>query len=142
MVYLVVLGELALEQRPDKDQVEYQSGQDDGRYEDFEGDVVAKAMEGPRRPYSKCAVEETHVPVGLDGVGDSRRVVGTELPDRVDLSESTEQRGDAADDEEESCGLGDEDRVHRRADDVLLGATAAGELRVLLANQQEEVRTH
>ena len=95
VVDLVVLREPSFERRPSEDHVEDDARQDDRRYQDLERDGVAPTMERPRRPYSKCAVEEAHVPVRLDGVGDARRVVGTELPDRVDLREGAEQRGDA-----------------------------------------------
>jgi hypothetical protein len=44
------------------------------------------------------------------------------------------------DHEQEAGGLGHEDREHRRADHVVLGSALAGELGVLLAHQQPEVR--
>src|SRR5664280_1564982 len=112
VVRLMVLGETALERRPHEDQVEDETGQDERRNERLEGDRVAKTMEAPRRPYSKRPVEEAHVPVRLDGVADARRVVRAELPDRVDLGEGAEQRGDAADNEQVTSGLGHEDREH------------------------------
>ena len=51
---------------------------------------MAEARELPRREDSQRAVQESHVPVGLHGVGDARRVVRPELPDRVDLRERAE----------------------------------------------------
>ena len=102
--------------------------------------VWPEGRELPRRHDAQGAVEPAHVPVGLHGVGDLGRVVGAELPDRVDLGEGTEQRRRRRHHEEEAGGLGHEGREHRRADHVVLGAALARELGVLLAHQQAEVR--
>ena len=111
----------------------------DGRNEDFKGEGVTKAGPLPSREDSKRPVEPTHVPVGLHGIADFRRVIGSELPDRVDLSEPSEQRRDARDQEDETGGLGREDRHHRSANDVLFCPTLALELGVLLGNKEYQV---
>ena len=119
---------------------EDEAGEHHRGQEHLEGDGVPEAGELPRRHDAQGAVEPAHVPVGLHGVGDLGRVVGAELPDGVDLGEGPEQRRGRRHHEEEPGGLGHEGREHRRAHHVVLGAPLAGELRVLLAHQQAQVR--
>jgi hypothetical protein len=68
-----------------------------------------------------------------------RGLVGSELPDRVDLQQPAHQAQDAGDHREERAGLDREHRHHPHADDIRLGATGAGELGVLLEPHQREV---
>ena len=84
-------------------------------------------------------VGPAHVPVGLGAGRDLGRVVGAEAPDRVDRHQPAHQGQDTEDDEEEPAGLGGVDREHREADDVLLGASGPGPLRVLVVDEQQHV---
>ena len=103
---------------------------------------MAEGRELPGGPNTQGTVEEAHIEVGLHGVGNTRRVVEAELPNRVDLGEGAEQGNHATDHEQETRRLGHEDREHGRTHDIVLRPSLTGELRVLLANQQEQVRAH
>ena len=88
------------------------------------------------------ALGDAHVPVGLGAGGDLRRVVGPVLPDRVDGQQPTHQCEGAEHHEEEARRLGEVDREERVADHVPLGAAGPGPLRVLVVDDQEQVRCH
>ena len=85
------------------------------------------------------AVGPAHVPVRLRPGRDLRRIVGAELPHRVDRQQRAHDGGDAEDDEEEPARLGGVHRQHGVADDVLLRAAGPGPLGVLVEHQQQHV---
>ena len=85
------------------------------------------------------AVGPAHVPVGLRAGRHLGRVVGAELPHRVDRQQAAHEGDDAEDHEEEPTGLGGVHGQHRVADDVLLGAAGPGPLRVLVVDEQQHV---
>ena len=96
----------------------------------------------PVRCDTDSTLEPTHVPVRLGSSGDLARVVGAELPDRVDLHEGAHEGQDAEDHEEEATGLGGIHREQRVAHDVLLRPSGARVLGVLVVHDQGEVRGH
>ncbi len=100
---------------------------------------MAERVELPRRPDTGQALGPHHVEVGLAACRHLGRFVGAELPDRVDLQQAPHQAEDAGGHREERAGLDREDRHDPHADDVLLGATRAGELGVLLEPHQRKV---
>ena len=93
----------------------------------------------PWRNEPQRAVGEADVPVGLRSRRHRRRVVRSVGPDRVDLEQRGNQHDHAEDDEEESTGLRCEHRHDRHTDDVVVGAAGAGELGVLVDDQQQHV---
>ena len=89
--------------------------------------------------HAQGAVEPADIPVGLRPSGDLIGRERPEEPDRVDRDESADEGDDAEHDEEEAAGLGHVHRHQRVADDVVVGATRPGELRVLLRPHHHEV---
>ena len=94
----------------------------------------------PARHDTDQAFGEAHVPVGLGAGGHLVRTVRAERPDRVDRGDRRDDRDDTEDQEEEASGLGHVDREQRHADDVLVGLSGARELRVLVVEDQDQVR--
>ena len=116
--------------------------QDRDRHEDVERHRVAEPHDLPvRRHQTQRAVREADVPVGLGTGGDRGGVVRAVVPDRVDREQRRDEGEDAGDDEEEATGLRGERREDRDADDVLVGLARAGELRVLVDDDEHEVDT-
>ena len=105
----------------------------------FQRDRVVEDVRLPVGHDPQRAVRPAHVPVGLGARGHLGRVVGPELPHRVDGQQAAHQRRDAEDDEEEPAGLGGVHGQHREADDVLLRAAGAGPLGVLVVDEQQHV---
>ena len=69
-------------------------------------------------------------------------VIGTEFPDRVDLKEGAHESQHAKDHEKETAGLGRVYRKQRVTHDILLGASGARVLSVLVVDDQREVSGH
>ena len=93
----------------------------------------------PRGEQAGRAVEEADVEVGLRSGRHLSGVVGPVKPNRVDLSQPAEGGADREHDEEEATGLGRVCGVHPLAADRRLGLARAGELGVLLLDQQAHV---
>ncbi len=137
VVVCIVAGELLLDPRVGEHQAE-DDGHDQHDPVRHRHRVVAQ-VELPRREQTYQTVGPHHVDVGLRSGRHLCRVVRTDVPDRVDLEDARHDRQDAGDEGEHRAGLGGEDRHDADADDVLLGAAGAGELRVLLVPDQREV---
>ena len=116
------------------------AGEDHGGEEDLEGDGVPEGGALPGRHDAQGAVEPAHVPVGLHGVGDLRRVVGAELPDGVDLANAPSSAVAAVTMKRKPVVLAMKVGNIGEPTRVVLGAPFAGELGVLLVHQQAEVR--
>ncbi len=136
-----VAGGPALDPRVQGQHAEEKPWQDDGRDEDVERQREAADHELEHAGHdAQSAVDEQHVPVGLGSRGDGGRVVRPVVPHRVDLEHRCEQRDHTKHHEEEPTRLG---RVHgeqRKAHHVLVSATAARVLGVLVQEDQEQVQ--
>ena len=135
----VVAGELLLQERVGDQQGEDQAHTDS--HPDTLRDGVSEEVELPRRPQPDQTVGPHHVEVGLAARRHLGRVVGAQVPDRVDLQQATHQTQDAHRDGEERAGLDGEHRHDAHTDHVGLGAAGAGELGVLLEPDQGQVHT-
>ncbi len=134
-----VAGHLALDHRVERQGREHEPRNDHGRPEERRDGVVAGQVDVPRREDPGRSVEEHDVPVRLGRRGHLGRVVGPPQPHRVDLHESTEGRAHTEDDEQQPRRLAREGGEEAVAHDVVLGATRAGELGVLLLDEDQQV---
>jgi hypothetical protein len=137
IVVRVVTGEPLLQERIDDQQDENQAH--DQRHPDGGGNGVVPEVELPRRPDAGEALGPHHVEVGLRTGRHLRWLVGTQVPDRVDLQQPAHEAQHTDDGGEKRAGLDGEHRHHAHADDVVLGAARAGELGVLLEPHQPEM---
>ena len=96
----------------------------------------------PVRGDTHSALKPAHVPVRLGSGRYLTRVIGAELPDRVDLKERAHESQHAEDHEEETTGLGRVYRKQRVTDDIFLGASGPRVLGVLVVDDQREVSGH
>ena len=143
VVLTIVLGEPPLDPGPREHEDEYQ-GHGNQREQDVQGNRPSQDVPFPvERPFARhqaqTAVRETHVPVRLGPGLHGGRVVRAVVPDRVDGRGARNGRQDAEHDEEEATGLGRVDGTDREADHVVLGASRAGELGVLVHHDHEQV---
>ncbi len=139
VVLPLVAGHPGLDERVDRHRAHHQAGQDEPGHEDVPADGVAPQVRLPVGHRPQGAFQEADIPVRLGTGADLVRIVGTVEPHRVDLGYATQQGADAEDDEEEAAGLGHVHRHEREADDVLVGLARAGELGVLLDDDEHEV---
>src|SRR6202011_3733547 len=86
------------------------------------------------------ALEPAHVPVGLRGCGDRGRSERSVEPDGGDLCQACQRGADAEDDREQPDTLGRVCGPQTGADNVVFASPATGELAVLLAPEDAEVR--
>ncbi|CAB4979625.1 unannotated protein [freshwater metagenome] len=125
--------------------VECQASEEDARHDDSRNqDVPADGPPVeeiclPVRHDAKRTVEEAHVPVRLRTSADLIWHERPEDPDWVNGDETTDERDDAEDDEEEAACLCHVDRQERVPDDVLIRAARTRELGVLLGPDEHEV---
>ena len=140
VVVALVAGDPALEEGEEHQDDEHQRRHQQDRDQHVPRDRVAEDHRLHARGHdAQQSVGPPHVPVGLRARRHLGRVVGTELPDRVDRQQPAHEGDDAEDHEEEATGLGGVHGQHRVADDVLLGASGPGPLGVLVVDEQQHV---
>ena len=128
-----------LDERIDRDEDD-EDHQDDQRDEHTHRVHLAEDGEVQvRRREAQRTIREADVPVGLRTGRNGGGVIRPIAPDRVDLNKRRDQHECTEDDEEESTHLRHVHGHHRVADDVLIRAAGAGELRVLVHDHEHEV---
>ena len=137
VVVCSVTGHLLLDPRVSNQQRDQQAEQQ-GDPED-RGDGVVTEVQLPCRHDTGCTISPQHVDVRLGTSGDLGWVVRANVPNTVDLEETSQQCHETEGDQAEGSSLDAEDRQDSDADNVVLGATRSRELGVLLEPDQRQV---
>ena len=121
---------------------ENDSWDDESRNKNVQRKRVTKNHGFKRWRHAHQSIEPAHIPIGLRPGRDLTGRVRTVEPERVNRCNSSEKSSDSKDNKEESAGLSHVNRHQRITNNVLLGATRAWVLRVLLVPDQHQVNSN